>query len=435
MKIKIKQKDFEEIIAAHAPPHRKPLKQRLFWRWLLRTVSTPTLLHTRFKYKKIGMERLGKHEGALFLMNHCSFTDLKIASHMLASRPYNIVCTTDGFIGKRWLMRQLGCIPTNKFVADIALVRDMIYATKKLKSSVLMFPEAGYSLDGTATRLPDSLGKCIKLLGVPVVMIRTFGAFARDPLYNNLQIRNVDVSAEMEYLLSPDEIRSLTADEINAIIGKQFSFDYFRWQQENRVKIAEPFRADHLNRLLYKCPHCRAEGKTEGRGTTLTCHACGKAWELDEYGSLVPHEGEGYFSHVPDWVAWERREVREEILKNEYLLDLDVDIYLLTDTKCLYRVGEGRLTHSRAGFHLVGCDGKLEYGQDPILSYTLNSDFNWYEIGDVISIGTNHVLYYCFPQDKGDFATKARLATEELYDIVKEERKALHKQALSAKKS
>ena len=64
---------------------------------------------------------------------------------MLFPRPFNIVCTTDGFVGKHYLMRSLGCTPTNKFVADLGLVRDMRYCFQKLKSSVLMFPEAGYS--------------------------------------------------------------------------------------------------------------------------------------------------------------------------------------------------------------------------------------------------------------------------------------------------
>ncbi|MBQ9801854.1 MAG: 1-acyl-sn-glycerol-3-phosphate acyltransferase [Clostridia bacterium] len=434
MKIKIKEKSYEEVLALPAHAHKKPLKQNLFWRTLLRAVSTPDLLATRFKCKEIGMERLGKREPALFLMNHSSFIDLKIASTVLFPRPFNIVCTTDGFVGKNLLMRLLGCIPTNKFVSDLNLVRDMVYATKKLKSSVLMYPEAGYSFDGTATRLPDSLGKCVKLLGVPVVVIRTYGAFARDPLYNNLQTRRVRVSAEMEYLLSPDEIKELSAAEIAEKISAQFAFDSFRWQQENKVKIDEPFRADCLNRVLYKCPHCMSEGNMEGRGTKLTCHACGSSWELDEYGYLAATKGETRFTHVPDWYEWERACVREELLKNEYLLDLDVDIYLLTDTKCLYRVGEGHLTHSRAGFHLTGCDGKLEYTQDPSLSYTLNSDFNWYEIGDVISIGNNRMLYYCFPKQRGDFAAKARLATEELYGIVREERKNTHKEALASKK-
>ena len=70
-------------------------------------------------------------------------------------------------------MRALGCIPTQKFVSDAVLVRDMLYAVRQLKSSVLLYPEASYSFDGTATPLPDSLGKCLKLLRVPVGMVRT----------------------------------------------------------------------------------------------------------------------------------------------------------------------------------------------------------------------------------------------------------------------
>ena len=71
---------------------------------------------------------------------------------------------------------------------------------RKQDSSVLMLPEASYSFDGT------------------VVVIRTRGAFARDPLYNNPQLGKVDVSAEMEYLLSPEEIKEKTADVILKLI-------------------------------------------------------------------------------------------------------------------------------------------------------------------------------------------------------------------------
>lgn len=52
----------------------------------------------------------------------------------------------------------------------------MLHAVKKLHSSEVLFPEAGYSIDGTATTLPDSTGKLVKMLGIPVVMIKTYGA-------------------------------------------------------------------------------------------------------------------------------------------------------------------------------------------------------------------------------------------------------------------
>jgi hypothetical protein len=295
----------------------------------------------------------------------------------------------------------------------------MFYAVRELKSSVLMYPEAGYSFDGTATTLPNTLGHLVKKLGVPLVIIRADGAFSRDPLYNNLQRRRVRVSAEMRYLLSPEEIATLSAEEINELLAAAFSFDSFRWQQENHVRIAEDFRADDLNRVLYKCPHCMAEGRMHGEGTTLSCRACGKSYELDEYGYLRALTGETEFAHVPDWYHWQRECVRAELADGSYRMDLDVDLYLLINTKCLYHVGEGRLIHTVDGFSLTGCDGQLDYHQSAIASYGLNCDYYWYEIGDVICIGDRGTQYYCFPRNARDVVTKARFAAEESYKIHK----------------
>ncbi len=420
MKIKKVKKSYSEVLSAPSPKQKKPKKPNILFRTVLKVASLPDLIFTSFRLKKNGMERLSKNEPSLYLMNHSSFIDLEIAASVLYPRPFNIVCTSDGFIGKNWLMRQIGCIPTKKFIFDMALVRELVYTLKTLKSSVLMYPEASYSFDGRATVLPESLGKFVKLLGVPVVMIETHGAFLRDPLYNNLQKRKVKVEAEMTYLLSPEEIKEKTADEINAVLKDSFSFDNFRYQQEKGIKVKEKFRADFLNRTLYRCPHCNTEGKTEGRGTELICKECGAAYELTEDGRLERKNGEAAFTHIPDWFDWQRDCVRKELLNGSYKLDVEVGICLLKDTKCIYEVGEGRLTHTAEGFKLTGCNGEIDYSQTPLSSYSLYSDFYWYEIGDVISIGDHKMLYYCFPKNCGDVVAKTRLATEELYKICKE---------------
>ncbi len=422
MKIRTVKKPYDEVIAIEQKKRKKPIKPNIFFRILTMTLSVFSIPRG-FTYKKIGMERLSKKEPCLILMNHSSFVDFKIASKILFPRPFNIICTSDGFVGKSWLMRVIGCIPTQKFVTDLSLVRDIIYAVRKKKSSILMYPEASYSFDGTSTTLPESLGMLVKKLGVPLVMIRTYGAFNRDPLYNNLQIRKVKVSADMKYLLSPEEIEKMSTEELNETIRNEFSFDNFKWQQENEVRIDEPFRADCLNRVLFKCPHCMAEGKTEGKGTHLTCHACGKVYELDEYGYMKALEGDTEYPHIPDWYAWERECVKQEIVEDRYGLDIDVDICMLVNTRCLYRVGEGRLTHSKEGFRLTGCDRRLDYTQPTLATYSLYADYYWYEIGDVICIGTNKVLYYCFPKNCGDVVAKTRLATEELYKLAIESKK------------
>ena len=417
MKIKTRDLDYDNAISLPQDKRMYPKRPGLLCRTLLKIASAPDLKAVDFSLTSSGMERLADDEPALFLMNHSSFIDLKIASTILYPRPFNIVCTSDGFVSKNRLMRSFGCIPTRKFITDTTLVRDMLYAVNELHDSVLMYPEASYTFDGTATPLPESMGKLLKLLKVPVIMISTDGAFLRDPLYNMLQLRKVKVSAEMRYVLSPEDIAVKTVSELNSILKELFTFDNFRSQQKQNIHVDEPFRADGLNRVLYKCPACGTEGMMEGSGISLICGCCGKRWELTETGYLKADDGEDIFDHVPDWYAWERECVHKEIRDGTYHLDIPVQIKIMVNTKCLYNVGDGRLVHSDEGFHLTGCGGRLDYRHTPEMSYSLYSDYYWYEIGDMICVGDQRMLYYCFPESDGDIVAKTRIAAEELFKL------------------
>ena len=418
MKIKVQKLSYKEVISLPTKGRFIPKKPNILFRTLLKIVSLPELIATRFKLNKINMDKLPKTP-CLYLMNHSSFTDLKIAVSVLFPKPVNIISTLDGLVGQEWLMRNLGCVPTRKFIPDPLIVKDLNYCLKKLKSNVLMYPEAGYTFDGTCVTLPDSLGKCIKLLGVPVVMIKTYGAFLRDPLYNNLQKRKIKISADMEFVLSPEDISSMSVAEINAKLKECFTFDGFKWQKDNDVKITEDFRADGLERVLYKCPACKSEGFMVGKGINIECKKCGKKYELTHNGSISAINGITEFDHVPDWYKWQREEVKREIESDLYSLDTKVNIYVLKDTKALYDVGTGKLLHDKNGFKLVSDDGEIDYTQGPLYTHSLNADYFWYEIGDVICIGNNEISFYCFPQENAIVA-KTRFAVEELYKINKQ---------------
>ena len=417
MKIKTKTLPYERVLALPRPKAQKPLRPHIFFRTLIRLLAIPDLLATRFTFRTERMELVGDRP-CLILMNHSSFLDLEIAYRVFYPKPMCIVCTSDGFVGKNWLMRLIGCIPTQKFVSDIMLIKDMRYTLNELNASILMYPEASYSFDGTATPLPRKLGVLLKKLNVPVVTVTTHGAFARDPLYNCLQKRKVKVSADVKCLLTPEEIKEKSVTELDAMLDEAFSFDNFAWQRENNVEITEPFRADGLHRILYKCAACGAEGQMEGKGVHLTCHHCGKQYELDTLGRLNALEGETEFPHIPDWFAWNREQVRQSILDGTYRLDTEVDIAMMVDYKAIYKVGSGHLVHDENGFTLTGCGGKLSYQQPPMACYSLYSDYYWYELGDIICIGNSDALYYCFPKQK-DVVAKTRLAVEELYKLKK----------------
>ena len=418
MKIKVKNAKYKDLINHKKAKHKKPKNPNWFLRKLILFLNKKELKEVQFSAIKNNIDKIDKKEPCLILMNHSSFIDLKIAFKLLSPRRFNIVCTDDGFVGKEWLLRHLGCIPTTKFITDVNLVKDMLYAKNKLHNSILMYPEASYSFDGTSTPLPTSIGKCIKLLNMPVIIIKTSGAFLRDPLYNNLQLREVKISAKLDVILSKDEVNCKSAEEIQELVIKNFVFDNFKDQQDNKIEVNESFRADFLNRVLYKCPNCLKEGMMEGKGIYITCNNCNAKYELTKYGYLKAINCKEVFNHIPSWYKWERDCVKNEILANTYNEEIKVTIFILLDYKKIYRVGEGILKHSISGFELTGPDG-LHYFQKPIDTYSLYSDFYWYEIGDVVCIGNFKMRYYCVPLDRKDVVAKLRLATEEIYKITK----------------
>lgn len=418
MKIKTIKLPYSEVLKRKPKKLKKPVKVLFFWKILIKIISIFDLWAVNFKCNKINIDKLNKKEPCLILMNHSSFLDMEIAYSILYNKSFNIVTTTDAFIGKNWLLRQIGCFPTVKFLNDPLLVRNIVNVIKK-KRSVLMFPEAGYTFDGTMTTIPFALAKLVKFLKVPLVTIITNGAHLRQPLFNKLRKRKVKVTCDYKYVLSKDQIESMPFDEIYNVILKEFSFNNYEYQINNNIIINEKERADNLNVVLYKCPHCGVDGKMLGYDSYLECSACGKKYELKENGLLNCINGETIYDTIPKWYKYQREEIKKEVENNQYLLDTDVDVIVMKDTYSLYEVGSGHLVHNNAGFNLKLDDGSLDYHYSSKTSYSINSDIYWYQLGDVICIGDYSIQYYCIPKQK-DVVAKARLAAEEMYKINKQ---------------
>ena len=197
MKISTKEMTYEEVLKLPRLQHKTPMKPQMWLATIVRIVCAPTLKKIKVSYTTERMDLVGD-QPCLILMNHSSFTDMKLAFGIFYPKRMGIVTSVDamsGVLGK--LMRILGCTPTHKYVTDLSLIKDIKHMLYTNRTSVLMYPEAGYSFDGRTTTLPRKMGALMKRLGVPVVTVITQGAFARDPLYNMLQIRNVKVSAQV----------------------------------------------------------------------------------------------------------------------------------------------------------------------------------------------------------------------------------------------
>ena len=110
MKIKVVDMTYEQALAQPPQVHKKPKNRRSCSGRSCAQPPRPTFWR-RISAARRSAWRRSKAMSCLVLMNHSCFLDLKIAEAVLYPRPFNIVCTSDGFVGKEWLMRSVGCIP------------------------------------------------------------------------------------------------------------------------------------------------------------------------------------------------------------------------------------------------------------------------------------------------------------------------------------
>ena len=396
---------------------KKPIRQRHFLRPITWMLSYPAVLAHRVRITKIGMQ--GIKPPYLLLCNHNSFIDFKVTTAAIFPHRANYLVAIDGFIGREWLLRNVGCICKRKFTNDTVMVRHM----KKVADNgdvIVLFPEARYSLCGTNTVLPESLGKLAKLLKIPVVSLIMHGHHVNSPFWNlkNRKVKNME--AVLAQLVSKDEIDSMDFNEINNRINTAFKYDDFAWQKDKNIRIDYPERAKNLHKVLYQCPACNTQYSMMSEGSRLWCGHCKKEWSMSEYGELSASEGISEFSHIPDWYEWEREQVRKEVENGSYRFESDVTVDSLPNAKGFIHLGHGRLIHDMRGFLLEG-----EYEGSPysvLISsrslYSCHIEYNYLgKHGDCIDLNTLTDTYYIYPKCKDFSVTKIALATEEIYKM------------------
>lgn len=393
---------------------RKPIKPTFIMGLAKGIISFPDLKKRKFKLEKINMEEV--NGPYLLLVTHSSMVDFNIMLKATHPNKVNNVMTLEGFnTYTEPLMRSLGVLGTRKFINDVHLVKNMKYCVDKLKTIFVLFPEARYSLDGCTSYLPQSLGKMVRLLKVPVVVLSIQGNFVTCPQWNKIN-KKTYVQAQMKMIISKEETKKMSAKEINERVRENFQYDDFKWQWDNKIKIDHPQRAKGLHCLLYKCPACKEEHKTDSEGSRLWCKACKKEWEMDEYGRMHATSGETEFPHIPDWSNWERECVRKEIEDGTYYFEDDVRVETLPGALKFYKQGMGKLIQTPTETR-VECK---YHGEDYVLTRSalslesMHIEYDYLGRGDCVDISIPDDSFWCY-LSKRDAITKISFATEEMH--------------------
>jgi len=396
-------------------------KHPISTKWYLRPVtyllSAPDVKKHGAIIKKTGVE--GLKPPYVLLCNHNAFMDFKVATKAIYPQRANYIVAIDGFIGREWLLRNVGCICKRKFTSDILLLRQMKRALAG-DNVLVVYPEARYSLCGTTAVLPESLGACCKMMGVPVVSLICHGHHVNSPFWN-LHDRGVNpTEAEMTLLYSAEELKKATPDEVNEKIVAAFRYDDFAWQKERGIRTPYKGRAEGLHRVLYKCPACQTEFKMTSEGSKLSCGCCGKSWTMSELGELSADSGATEFTHIPDWYEWERECVKKEIEDGSYSSgELKVHVDTLPNAKKFIRLGNGSMVHDMNGFTVTGIDtdgDEFKMVKTVPSLYSCHIEYNYLgKHGDCVDLNTLEDTWYIYPEGEDFSVTKMALATEELF--------------------
>ena len=136
-----------------------PIRQPLFFTWLIWVLSKIMLANKKYKVEKINME--GVKPPYMILSNHMSFIDFELTAMLTHPHKVNNVVNLDGYYHRPWLMTWIGSICTRKFTNDMHLIKSIRRVLKR-GDILCMYPEARYSPCGITSYLPPSLGKIVK---------------------------------------------------------------------------------------------------------------------------------------------------------------------------------------------------------------------------------------------------------------------------------
>lgn len=408
----MKQEEFERF-----DMKKKPMRQVWFLRLLTWIICFPNVWKHHTKIVKVNMK--GVKPPYMLLCNHNAFYDFSVVTAGIFPRRPNYVVAIDGFIKREWLLRAVGGICKRKFTKDILLIKHLIRVIKN-KDIIVLFPEAIYSLCGTNSPLPDSLGKLAKLLKVDVVTLITKGNHINAPFWNTKD-KGIKTEATMTRIFTKEQIEELPLEEINKKINEMFEYDDYKWQRKNKVEVLDENRAKGLHKVLYKCPNCNSEYMMNSEGVHIWCEKCNKKWKMTKYGELEAVDSKTEFSHIPNWYEWERQEVIKELKEGIYNFESKVDVYSLPNAKGYINLGEGILKHNTNGFVLTGeYEGeKYTVEKIPQSLYSCHIEYDYLgKYGDCVDLNTITDTYYIYPKDCKFSVTKISLATEEMYKLL-----------------
>lgn len=433
--------------------NRPPMKQK--W-YLMPLIWGGSWLMTRqfgLKIQKKNMENF--KPPYLVISTHQGFSDYYITPLALFPHRANYVSDMEGFAAfGEWLYRAIGCIGKRRYVPDVSVVKNMKQALDG-GQSVVVYPESRHCNVGTTSYIPSNMGKLVKMMKVPLVILTAHGSYLANPFWDEEHTRKVPMEATLEGVYTAEEVAKLSAEQIQQTIEEKLKYDEYAWQQAKGIVISDKNRGSGLHKALYQCRACGEEFAMRSGGSRLWCEKCGAQWELTEQGCLqsveekftgrgdlqsveaeaagpekvqsvevepggqvVLQPGEDVqsdnFIHIPDWYEWQRKNVEREVEQGDFKLTFRVRVEALPNAKGFVELGEGVLTMDKQRFIL-----KMEEVEEIFFPHhtreSVQTEYNYRGKGMAIVLSDRDCCYYVYSEDEHFNPTKLQFTGEYLH--------------------
>lgn len=255
-----------------------------------------------------------KHDTFILIANHSDALD---PVYMLyAVKKYMRFVISDHLVNKpilNLILRKIsGFIVREREKPSSAMV-DAIHKSIKEGVSVAICVEGTITPNGETGFFSPRTGQLIKDAGVALITFRVNGGYFHTPKWGTgLRKGPVRGSVVREY--SPEELKEMTVEEINEAIRNDIYVNVFDDLKKNKNEYKGKNLAEHVERVLFMCPHCFEVGKLHSKGDYLTCD-CGYKVELRADGFFYQIQKPLVFDNILDWDKWQKEQWKERVLK------------------------------------------------------------------------------------------------------------------------
>ncbi len=257
-------------------------------------------------------------EGPLLVaINHASAYDPIFVGVAFRKKRLAFVASEHTLRMKPWgpvLGRYVSIIPHQKGARGS---RTALVAMKRIKrgESVFLAVEGEQTWNGRPMPVMPYTGKLVKGSKATLVTYMIEGAYLSAPRWA-LNTRRGEVYGHPVNVYSPEVLREMSDEEVEAAIAKDLSFDIWEWQKSRpegpvRYKCKSGGFADGLERSVFTCPECGAMDTLRSQGDSISC-GCGFKARMLDTGFF--EEGTP-FETVADWEEYDRKSLAEVLRK------------------------------------------------------------------------------------------------------------------------